>query len=73
MEDLTVINWKSQMNKQCTKSKDGNRNLQKVTHNFKRDATRSNCAKVNYICTERISRFPKQIHNYFLRAIINPL
>ena len=24
--------------------------LEKVTHNFKRDATRANCAKVNYMC-----------------------
>jgi hypothetical protein len=111
MEKLTIINWKSQQNKQCTKSKDDNRDLsiiecshltelslikvhcdyvaqflvdtkmclphnvslyvvyrslQKVTHNFKRDATRTNCAKVNYICTDKVSQFPKHFYNYFL-------
>ncbi|CAF3876280.1 unnamed protein product [Rotaria sordida] len=41
------------------------KSLKTVTHNFKRNATQINCSKVNYICTDRISRFPKHMKDYF--------
>ncbi|CAF0926588.1 unnamed protein product [Rotaria sordida] len=42
--------------------------LKKVTHNFKRDATRINCAKMNYLCTTKVSRYSKHLYDYFLYA-----
>ncbi|CAF1483931.1 unnamed protein product [Rotaria sordida] len=42
------------------------KSLQRVTHNFTRNATRVNCSKMRYICLDRISRFPKHFKNYFL-------
>ncbi|CAF0946532.1 unnamed protein product [Rotaria sordida] len=44
------------------------KSLKTVTHNFKRNATQINCSKVNYICTDRISRFPKHMEDYFHRV-----
>ena len=41
------------------------KSLKTVTHNFKRNATRINCSKVNYIYTKSISRFPKHMKDYF--------
>ncbi|CAF1219733.1 unnamed protein product [Rotaria sordida] len=41
------------------------KSLKKVTHNFKRNATRINCLKMNYKCTDDISRFPKHLKDYF--------
>ena len=42
-----------------------NKSLKKVTHNFKRNATRINCSKVQYLRTDRIYRFPKHFTDYF--------
>jgi hypothetical protein len=40
--------------------------LKRVTHNFKRGATRINCSKVRYRCSDENIRFPKQFKDYFL-------
>ncbi|CAF0818578.1 unnamed protein product [Rotaria sp. Silwood1] len=40
--------------------------LKRVTYNFKRNATRINCSKVRYICSDTTFRFPKHFKNYFL-------
>ncbi|CAF1113641.1 unnamed protein product [Rotaria sordida] len=47
------------------------KSLQRVTHNFTRNATRVNCSKMRYICLDRISRFPKHFKNYFLDTEIH--
>ncbi len=39
--------------------------LEKVTHNFQRDATRINCEKVNYFCSDNVRQFPKHFKDYF--------
>jgi len=39
--------------------------LEKVTHNFKRDATRFNCSKVNYLYSSTVSSLPKHFKDYF--------
>ncbi|CAF1348775.1 unnamed protein product [Rotaria sordida] len=49
------------------------KSLQRVTHNFTRNATRINCSKMRYICFDRISRFPKHFKNYFLDTEIHVL
>jgi hypothetical protein len=43
------------------------KSLKRVTHNFRRDATKINCSKVRYVCTNDI-RFPKHFRNYFLET-----
>ncbi|CAF0995617.1 unnamed protein product [Rotaria sordida] len=47
--------------------------LKKVTRNFKRNATRINCSKINYICTDRISPYPKHLKDYFRSAYLPTL
>jgi hypothetical protein len=42
------------------------RSMKKVTHNFKRAATRINCSKANYIYSDEFSRVPKHFEDYFL-------
>lgn len=42
--------------------------LKRVTHNFKRNATKINCSKVRYQCFDRIVQFPKRLKNYFRDA-----
>ncbi|CAF1444063.1 unnamed protein product [Rotaria sordida] len=48
--------------------------LESVTYNFTRNATRLNCAKVNYMCTKldyltnRDFQFPKHFKDYFLHV-----
>jgi len=45
--------------------------LKRVTHKFTRKATKINCAKVRYICFDRIFRFPKHFKDYFLDTKID--
>jgi hypothetical protein len=42
--------------------------LEKITGNFKRDSTRMNCSKLNYIYSRDICSLPKQFKNYFLHV-----
>jgi len=41
------------------------KSLKRVTHNFKRDATRINCSKANYFYDDAFSRFPQHFEDYF--------
>jgi hypothetical protein len=41
------------------------RSLEKVTHNFERDATRINCSKINYFYGKNVIQFPKHFKDYF--------
>ncbi|CAF3947551.1 unnamed protein product [Rotaria sp. Silwood1] len=45
--------------------------LKKVTYNFKRNATRINCSKVRYICSDTNLRFPKHFKGYFLNIDVS--
>ncbi|CAF1217434.1 unnamed protein product [Rotaria sp. Silwood1] len=42
--------------------------LENVTHNFKRDTTRINCSKINYVYSDTISSLPKHIKDYFFNT-----
>ena len=46
--------------------------LKRVTHHFKRDATRSNCAKVDYKCvlSRNFYDIPQHFEDYFLNVKI---
>jgi hypothetical protein len=44
------------------------RSLKRVTHNFKRDATRINCTKLKYLYTDDGLQFPKHFKDYFPRV-----
>jgi hypothetical protein len=43
------------------------KSLKRVTRKFTWNATRLNCGKVEYMCLERIRRFPKHFKNYFFK------
>jgi hypothetical protein len=45
--------------------------LKRVTHNFKRNATRINSAKVDFLYTIDDRRFPKHFKDYFPCADVN--
>ncbi|CAF1178363.1 unnamed protein product [Rotaria sordida] len=45
--------------------------LKRVTYNFKRNATRINCSKVRYICSDTNLRFPKHFKDYFLNVDVS--
>ncbi|CAF3869534.1 unnamed protein product [Rotaria sp. Silwood1] len=47
--------------------------LQRVTHNFTRDDTRINCAKINELCLLGKVKDSKSLQDYFPFAIINCL
>ncbi|CAF5071394.1 unnamed protein product, partial [Rotaria sp. Silwood1] len=40
--------------------------LKKVTHNFKRNTTRINCSKINYLYSCTLYSLPKHLKHYFL-------
>jgi len=42
----------------------------KVTRNFRRNATRSNCAKMSFVCFGSKSEFPEHLKDYFSHARI---
>jgi hypothetical protein len=44
------------------------RPLEKVTHNFERDATRINCSKINYFYSKNVAQLPKHFKDYFLHT-----
>lgn len=43
-----------------------------VTHNFQRDETRVNCAKMIYWLTDVTIELPEHVQNYFCRIIRDP-
>jgi hypothetical protein len=45
--------------------------LKRVTHKFTRKGTRINCAKLRYVCYDRIYRFSKHLKDYFLDVKID--
>ena len=45
--------------------------LKRVTHNFKRDATKINCTKLAYLYTNDDLRFPRHFKDYFPRVDTN--
>jgi len=45
--------------------------LKRVTHNFKRETTRINCAKILCTCLEEKIRFPIHTKDYFLKLHID--
>ncbi|CAF1534636.1 unnamed protein product, partial [Rotaria sp. Silwood1] len=40
--------------------------LEKVTHNFKRDTTKINCSRINYLYDSTVLSLPKHLKHYFL-------
>ncbi len=44
--------------------------VKKVTHNFRRNTTRSNCAKMRYVFLGRKSNYPDHLKDYFPHAQI---
>jgi hypothetical protein len=46
--------------------------VKKVTRNFRRNTTRSNCAKLNYVYLDRKLEFPGYLNNFFPRKVPLP-